>query len=123
MQTGRPSKTAEHNALFRALEARRPVGDRVVEDLLAEPLLSRRFRLVTAPAGWHVWQSAVTSFIDHRWPGVRPTVLARTRLIDETITQIVSGTPQIVILGAGLDTPRMAPPCARRGDGVRGRPR
>lgn len=104
MKTGRPSKTAEHNALFRALEGRRPDDDRVVADLLAEGFLSWRFRLVTVPARWRVWRDPVTRFIDHRWPGVRPTVLARTRLIDETIAEIAPTTPQLVILGAGLDT-------------------
>jgi len=104
MKPGRSSKTAEHNALFRALEARRPVGDRVTEDLLAERLLSWRFRLVTAGARWRAWRDGVLRFIDHRWPGVRPTVLARTRLIDEMIIEIVPSTPQLVILGAGLDT-------------------
>ena len=104
MKPGRPSKTAEHNALFRALEARRPVGDRVIDDLLAGPLLSWPFRLVATGARWRAGRVAVTLFIDHQWPGVRPTVLARTRLIDETITEIVPSTPQMVILGAGLDT-------------------
>lgn len=104
MKAGRASKTAEHNALFRALEARRPGADRVVADLLAEGFLSWRFRLVTAPARWRVWRDAVTRVIDHRWPGVRPTVLARTRLIDESVSKMASSTPQLVILGAGLDT-------------------
>jgi methyltransferase (TIGR00027 family) len=104
MRSGRASKTAEHNALFRALEARRPEDHRVVDDLLAEGFLSWRFKLVTAPARWRVWRDAVTTFIDRRWPGVRPTVLARTRLIDETIAEVLDKTPQVVILGAGLDT-------------------
>jgi methyltransferase (TIGR00027 family) len=104
MKSGRSSKTAEHNALFRALEARRPDDGRVVEDPLAEEFLSWRFKLVTIPARWRIWRGAVTWFIDRRWPGVRPTVIARTRLIDETIAEIVDTTPQVVILGAGLDT-------------------
>ena len=104
VKTGRASKTAEHNALFRALEARRPDEDRVVEDLLAEAFLPWRFKLVTVPARWRVWRDTVTRFIDRRWPGVRPTVIARTHLIDATIGDIVDTTPQVVILGAGLDT-------------------
>jgi methyltransferase (TIGR00027 family) len=104
VKSGQPSRTAEHNALFRAIEARTPGEDRVVEDPLAEGFLSVRFKLVAAPARWRVWRVAVTRLIDGRWPGVRPTVIARTRLIDETIARIVAGTPQLVILGAGLDT-------------------
>jgi methyltransferase (TIGR00027 family) len=102
MKSGRASKTAEQNALFRALEARRP--DPVVEDLLAEAFLPWRFKVVTAPARWRIWRNWVTEFIDSRWPGVRPTVVARTRLIDATIAGIVTATTQVVILGAGLDT-------------------
>jgi methyltransferase (TIGR00027 family) len=104
VKTGRASKTAEHNALFRALEARGPGQDRLVADELAEGFLSWRFRLVTIPARLRPWRDTVTSRIDRRWPGVRPAVLARTRLIDETIADLVAGTPQLVILGAGLDT-------------------
>jgi methyltransferase (TIGR00027 family) len=104
VKSGRASKTAEHNALFRALDARGPNDARVVSDRLAEGFLSWRFRLVTVPATWRVWHGAVTRIIDRRWPGVRPTVLARTQLIDGMIRELVGTTPQVVILGAGLDT-------------------
>jgi methyltransferase (TIGR00027 family) len=102
VKSGRPSKTAEQNALFRALEARRP--NPVVEDRLAEAFLPWRFKLVSVPARSRIWRDAVTSFIDSRWPGVRPTVIARTQLIDTTIAEIVGTTRQVVILGAGLDS-------------------
>ncbi len=48
MKSGRASKTAEHNALFRALEARRPPHERVVADLLAVGFLSWPYRAVVA---------------------------------------------------------------------------
>ena len=38
MREGRASRTAEHNALFRALEARRPAGERVVDERRDEEL-------------------------------------------------------------------------------------
>jgi methyltransferase (TIGR00027 family) len=104
MRSGRASRTAAHNALFRGLEARRPSGGRVVTDTLAEGLLPWRFKLVIAAACWTVPRRAITRIIDDRWPGVRPTVLARTRLIDTIIGDLVSETAQLVILGAGLDT-------------------
>jgi methyltransferase (TIGR00027 family) len=104
VKSGRASKTAEQNALFRALEARRPQGDRVVDDPLAEAFLSWRYKLVAAPARWRVWRHAVISIIDQRWSGVRPTVIARTRLIDELVAEVAPAAPQVVILGAGFDT-------------------
>jgi methyltransferase (TIGR00027 family) len=104
MKSGRASSTAAHNALFRALEARRPSDERVVTDTLAEGLLPWRFKLVTAAARWTASRRAITRTIDDRWPGVRPTVLARTRLIDTIIGKLVNETAQLVILGAGFDT-------------------
>lgn len=104
MKSGRGSRTAEQNALFRALDARRAGDGAVTADPVAEKLLPWRFKLVTAPARWRPWHRAVTRFIDRRWPGVRPTVLARTSLIDATIAEVLPATPQLVILGAGLDS-------------------
>lgn len=104
MRPGRASRTAEHNALFRALEARRPTGRPIVIDRLAEGLLSPRYRLVISAARSPSVHHAVTAFIDRRWPGVRPTVLARTRLIDTLVAELSERAGQVVILGAGLDT-------------------
>jgi methyltransferase (TIGR00027 family) len=43
--------------------------------------------------------------IDHRWPGVRSSVVARTRLIDDVIAaSLGEHTEQVVILGAGFDS-------------------
>jgi methyltransferase (TIGR00027 family) len=104
VRSGRASKTAAHNALFRALEARQPSHQRVVTDQLAQGLLPWRFRLATIPARWRAGHDTLTRIIDRRWPGVRPTVLARTRLIDTIVGELAPTMPQVVILGAGLDT-------------------
>ena len=63
-----------------------------------------RFKLVTVPAAWGLWHDAATRIIDRQWPGVRPTVLARTRFIDKMIRSLPGTTPQVVILGVGLDS-------------------
>ncbi len=114
MKPGRASRTAEHNALFRALEARRPPDVRVVDDRLAEAFLSWRYRaLVGRMGGWS------TRVIDGRWPGVRTAVVARTRLIDDTVAMLVAeaastsqpGGLQVVVLGAGFDTRAWRLPC------------
>jgi methyltransferase (TIGR00027 family) len=111
MRSGRASRTAEHNALFRALEAQRPPRERVLTDLLAEGFLSWRYRAAVVPARWPVWRATATSWIDRRWPGVRPTVLARSRAIDSLIGDVVAATSQVVILGAGLDARAWRLPC------------
>lgn len=98
MRTGRASRTAQHNALFRALEQRMP------RPLFADPWAGRflrgRYRLAALlPA------ALVARVIDWRWPGPRAGVCVRTRYIDEAILQALSeGLDQIAILGAGLDS-------------------
>jgi methyltransferase (TIGR00027 family) len=105
MRSGQASRTAEHNALFRTLEASFPPGVRLFDDPLAPALLTWPLAvlrpLVRLPGGGR----AVCKIIDGRWPGVRTSVAARTRLIDETLGAMTQGQlGQLVILGAGFDT-------------------
>jgi methyltransferase (TIGR00027 family) len=112
MKTGRSSRTAEHNALFRALEASVPEDERLFIDPLAPGFLTWPLSLVghlaAAPGGGRL----ARAMIDRRWPGVRTSVVARTRLIDDTLS---SFTPdrlgQFVVLGAGFDSRPYRLPC------------
>ena len=104
MRSGRPSQTAQHNALFRALEASQPPAVRLFDDPLAAacltwPLAALR-PLTRLPGG----TPALCKVIDRRWPGVRTSVVARTRLIDDTLVALDDELGQLVILGAGFDT-------------------
>jgi methyltransferase (TIGR00027 family) len=105
MREGRASRTAEQNALFRALESRLPEGRRICTDPLARhfltwPLtLAARLGAVPAVGGFVPW------LIDRRWPGVRSSVVARTRLIDDEIGRaLAEPVRQVAILGAGFDS-------------------
>lgn len=111
MRTGRASKTAEHNALFRALEARRPPSERVCDDRLAVAFLSWPPFLLAQAARVAAVRDRAVRFIDGRWPGVRPTVVARTRLIDDTLAAKAGDAGQVVVLGAGFDTRPYRLPC------------
>jgi methyltransferase (TIGR00027 family) len=107
VREGRSSKTAEHNALFRALESTRSRHERLFRDPLAEAFLSWPLSWVARVAHFGPACEAARRIIDNRWPGVRTSVAARTRLIDEIIADLVDQTDpieQIVILGAGFDT-------------------
>ncbi|HZA74776.1 MAG TPA: SAM-dependent methyltransferase [Acidimicrobiales bacterium] len=104
MREGRASRTAEHNALFRALETLRRPGDRLVDDPLAAALLSRDLRAVALGARARPVHAAVLRIIDGRWRAVRTSVVARTRLIDDTFATIIDDAAQVVVLGAGFDT-------------------
>ena len=97
MRDGRPSRTAQHNALFRALEQRQPSP--LFADPFARRFLRGRYRLYGAlPA------RPVARFIDRRWPGPRAAVCVRTRYIDDRVAEaLAAGLDQLVILGAGFD--------------------
>jgi O-methyltransferase involved in polyketide biosynthesis len=71
MRAGQASRTARQNALFRALEARRPAGDRVADDPLAAAFLTPEFRLVAGAARMPPARRLIESYIDRRWPCVR----------------------------------------------------
>jgi methyltransferase (TIGR00027 family) len=104
MRAGQPSRTARQNALFRALEARRPAADRVADDPLAVKFLSPEFRALAAVGRVPPARRLIESVIDRRWPCVRGGVVARTRLIDEAIGAALPGVEQVLILGAGFDS-------------------
>ena len=105
MRRGRASRTAEQNALFRALESARPEGERLFDDPLARTFLRPPLSWVERAAHAPAVHRFATSFIDRRWPGVRTSVVARTRFIDDTIATVVHAeTRQVVLLGAGFDS-------------------
>lgn len=105
MKPDRASRTAEHNALFRALERTTTDPPPLFDDALAGGFLtwplSTVHRVASIPRGGR----AVRHGIDRRWPGVRTSVVARTRLIDDTLGDLPAGQlGQLVILGAGFDS-------------------
>ncbi len=105
MRDGHASRTAEHNALFRALESDLPESRRLFDDPLARGFLTWPFTVTTWLAAVPGLGHLVPRFIDNRWPGVRASVVARTRLIDEAIIAALGEhTEQLVILGAGFDS-------------------
>jgi methyltransferase (TIGR00027 family) len=57
----------------------------------------------------------VPRIIDRRWPGVRSSVVARTRLIDDTIERTLAAQiERVIILGAGFDSRAYRLPGLRR---------
>jgi methyltransferase (TIGR00027 family) len=104
METGKPSRTAQHNALFRALEARRSPAKRVADDHLAVHFLAPEFRLLAELARIRPIHRVIEKVIDRRWPGPRGGVVVRTRFLDEEIEAAIAGVEQVLILGAGFDT-------------------
>src|SRR5258705_13780918 len=83
MNPDRPSRTAQHNALFRAIEQRLPRP--LFADPWAQRFLRGRYRLAgLLPA------AALARAIDARWPGPRAAVCVRTRWIDDAICAAIA---------------------------------
>jgi len=105
MRAGHASRTAEYNALFRALESSRPQSGRLFDDPFARIFLTWPLSFVHELARLTGFHAFIPWFIDHRWPGVRTSVVARTRLIDDAIAgSLNERIEQFVVLGAGFDS-------------------
>jgi methyltransferase (TIGR00027 family) len=105
VRAGRASRTAEYVALFRALETARPPGRRLFADALAASFLTRPLRAGVAVAALPVVGGLVPALIDWRWPGPRPSAIARTRILDDAVERALArGLDQLVLLGAGYDS-------------------
>jgi methyltransferase (TIGR00027 family) len=78
---------------------------RLFDDPLAQRFLTWPLNIAGGCGRVTGLRHALIAYIDHRWPGVRTSVVARTRLIDETITASLDETiTQVVLLGAGFDS-------------------
>ena len=104
MNPGEASRTAEFNALFRALESsRRPQRRRLFEDPLAPGFLGR-LQYAYVFSKLPLLGRLLPWYIDWRWPGVRPSAIGRTCWIDEQLRSALGdGIVQVVMLGAGYD--------------------
>lgn len=107
------SRTAEYVALFRAVESTRAAADRLFDDPYAAGFLDGRLALGARIAGLPGGRWLICHYIDRNWPGSRPSVVIRTRLIDDAVTEgLEGGAKQLAILGAGYDTRAMRLPAA-----------
>jgi methyltransferase (TIGR00027 family) len=105
MRTNQSSATAEFMALFRAQESGRPERERLFSDPLAASLLGPQLRAVCFLLRVPLLGRLLVRFIDARWPGARTSGIARTRLIDDWVSDAVAaGAQQALFLGAGLDS-------------------
>jgi methyltransferase (TIGR00027 family) len=99
------SRSAQHVALFRALESARRRGG-LFDDPYAARFLTGWYRLVGGLARVPPVRRGVERFIDRRWPaGPRASAVVRTRLIDDLVGEAMAGgARQVVLLGAGYDS-------------------
>lgn len=91
METNRASRTAEHVALFRALESCRR-RDRLFDDPYAAGFLSPGYRTVASLARVPALGRRLERYIDTRWSGgPRASAVVRTRLIDDLLSEALAG--------------------------------
>jgi methyltransferase (TIGR00027 family) len=105
MRAGHPSRTAEFNAAFRAAESAKGSQVRLIDDPYARHLLPAELRLLIGISALPFAGRAIEWIVDFRWPGMRSSVVARTRLIDDWLTDAIAPRiGQIIVLGAGYDS-------------------
>src|SRR6266536_639560 len=105
MQAGKFSRTAEVMALFRALETAQPVHSRLFHDPFAAAFLPSSLAKAARWSAVPVVGPLVLRVADALWPGARTSGVARTRLIDDWVSEsVAAGARQVVLLGAGFDS-------------------
>jgi methyltransferase (TIGR00027 family) len=102
MKEGKPSRTAEIVAAWRAVEALKPENERVCHDPFAKDFLGPLYTTI----GKFSWLRKIGLWYAERSaPGGVGTIVVRTRYIDEYLkTCIDDGIEQLVILGSGYDS-------------------
>jgi methyltransferase (TIGR00027 family) len=104
MKQSHASRTAEYMALFRALESFHPKNQRLFNDPFAKAFLNPSLRTFARFSRVRFFGGLVPWVIDRRWPGTRTSGIARTRFIDDLLSEALEqGTEQVVLLGAGFD--------------------
>ncbi len=103
MEKAGRSRTAEATTLFRALESRRPAGERVCFDPYAIRFLGRaNIRVIMSG---FIARTILGDLAKRGLASSYGGVVARTRFIDDYLqNRIEAGLEQIVILGAGYDS-------------------
>ena len=104
MESNRASRTAEYMAFYRAMESARPRARRLFTDAFAIHFLRPSLRRAAMVSRIPYLATVVAWYADRKAPGARTSAIARTRLIDDIVSQALhEGIHQVVILGAGFD--------------------
>ena len=97
MKEGKPSRTAEIAAAWRAAESLRPEDDRVCYDPLANYFLCTTYTII---GKCRLLRKIGLWYADRVAPGAAGEVVARTRYIDDYLKACIDdGIEQLVILG------------------------
>lgn len=105
MKAEKTSRTAQYMALFRALETKRDVNDRLFSDPYAIDFLDSKLRFATRLSKFAPVKNYIQNTIQKKIPGAFSSGIARTKYIDDLLQDAIqNGIKQALILGAGFDT-------------------
>ncbi len=105
MKAEKTSRTAQYMALFRALETKRDVNDRLFSDPYAIDFLDSKLRFATRLSKFAPVKNYIQNTIQKKIPGAFSSGIARTKYIDDLLQNAIqNGIKQVLILGAGFDT-------------------
>ncbi len=102
MEEGKPSFTAEIDAVIRTFETEKPESERLCYDPFARGFLSTTNRVIGMIPPLRklgLW------YLEQKHPFILDCIPARTRYIDKYVSECVDvGLEQLIILGAGYDS-------------------
>jgi O-methyltransferase involved in polyketide biosynthesis len=87
MEPNTASRTAEYMAFYRAMESARPRRKRLFTDPFAIHFLRPSLRRAAVLSRIPYLAAAVAWYADRHAPGARTSAIARTRLIDDVVSQ------------------------------------
>ena len=109
MESNRASRTAEYMAFYRAMESARPRAKRLFTDAFAIHFLRPSLRKAVVVCRIPYLAAVVAWYADRKAPGARTSAIARTRLIDDIVSQSLhDGIHQVVIVVMWQDAPQAA---------------
>lgn len=102
MEEGKPSFTAEIDAVIRGVENQKPEGERLCYDPFANGFIGTTNRVVGMIPPL---RKLALWYLERKHPFVLDCIPARTRYIDEYVNKCIDdGLEQLIILGAGYDS-------------------
>ncbi len=102
MEEGKPSFTAEIDAVIRTFETEKPESERLCYDPFAKGFVSLTKRIIGKIPPL---RKIALWYLEQKHPFILDCIPARTRYIDEYLNKCIDeGLEQLIILGAGYDS-------------------
>ena len=104
MPSNAAAATALGPILLAAIEHNEPIGQRLVDDDMAEAFLPPRWRWLVRAARAGTVRRTLLGASERSGPGIWASIACRKRFVDERLSDPLNDVDAVVVLGAGLDT-------------------